>query len=59
MSYQKKMKKLYKNYNSVFEENKELKKRKNWLCNNCGNLNYSFRLICNRCKIEKGIQKFK
>jgi len=53
----KKMVKLYENYNSAIVENKIFKKGKDWLCDKCGNLNYSFRLICNRCKIKKGIQK--
>jgi len=52
----KKMKRLYKNYNPVFEKNKELKNENDWTCNNCGNLNYSFRLMCNRCKIKRDIQ---
>ena len=37
--------------------NKETKERNNkkgdWICLNCRNLNYSFRTICNRCKIPK------
>jgi hypothetical protein len=37
--------------------NKEGKERNNkkgdWVCINCRNLNYSFRAICNRCKIPK------
>ena len=52
----KKMKKLSKNYNSAFEENKELNNGNDWTCSNCGNLNYSFRLMCNRCKIKRDIQ---
>ena len=36
---------------------KETKERNNkkgdWICLNCRNLNYSFRTICNRCKIPK------
>ena len=52
----KKMKKLSKNYNSAFEENKELNNGNDWTCSNCGNLNYSFRIMCNRCKIKRDIQ---
>ena len=52
----KKMKKLHKNYNYDFEENKKLNNGNDWTCSNCGNLNYSFRLMCNRCKIKKDIQ---
>jgi hypothetical protein len=37
--------------------NNELKDQNNkkgdWICINCNNLNYSFRAICNRCKIPK------
>jgi hypothetical protein len=37
--------------------NNEAKERNNkkgdWICINCRNLNYSFRTICNRCKIPK------
>ena len=37
--------------------NNEIKERNNkkgdWICLNCRNLNYSFRTICNRCKIPK------
>ena len=28
-------------------------KKGDWICINCRNLNYSFRTICNRCKIPK------
>ena len=28
-------------------------KKKDWICPLCMNLNYSFRIICNRCKIPK------
>ena len=24
-----------------------------WICSNCQNLNFAFRIICNRCHIEK------
>ena len=52
----KKMKKLHKNYNYDFEENKKLNNGNDWTCSNCGNLNYSFRVMCNRCKIKRDIQ---
>ena len=39
------------------KENKDIKDRSNkkgdWICMNCKNLNYSFRTLCNRCKIPK------
>ena len=28
-------------------------KKNDWICINCGNLNYSFRMFCNRCRIPK------
>ena len=27
--------------------------KKDWICSFCNNLNYSFRIKCNRCKIRK------
>lgn len=29
--------------------------KKEWNCKNCGNINYSFRIICNKCQIPKEI----
>lgn len=29
--------------------------KKEWNCKSCGNINYSFRIICNRCQIPKEI----
>lgn len=29
-------------------------KKKDWICPFCMNLNYAFRMICNRCQIPKG-----
>lgn len=37
--------------NSVFTGNN----KKDWNCLNCGNLNYSFRIICNRCQNPRGV----
>ncbi len=34
-------------------DNKDKNKNKDWICNVCRNLNYSFRVFCNRCKIPK------
>ena len=41
-----------------FEGKKQKKKedgerKSDWICANCKNLNYSFRVICNRCQIPK------
>ena len=35
------------------EEKERNNKKGDWICINCRNLNYSFRAICNRCKIPK------
>ena len=36
------------------DKKKKLKERKgDWTCAKCGNLNFSFRIICNRCQIPK------
>jgi len=34
-------------------DNKDKNKNKDWICNICRNLNYSFRVFCNRCKMPK------
>ena len=31
---------------------RDSKKREDWICHNCSNLNYSFRTECNRCKMK-------
>ena len=41
-------------YNLINENNK-----KEWNCSLCGNVNYSFRIICNRCQKPKDIAKEK
>ena len=42
-----------KNMN-IKNKKKHFDKRKgDWNCPNCNNLNFAFRNICNRCKIEK------
>ena len=36
------------------DKKKKLKERKgDWTCSKCGNLNFSFRIICNRCQLPK------
>ena len=43
-----------KNTSSNNKKNKIIKeKMKDWVCPLCNNLNYSFRIICNRCKMSK------
>ena len=34
-------------------DKKENNKNGDWICSYCNNLNYSFRTICNRCRIPK------
>ena len=41
-------------YNLINGNNK-----KEWNCSLCGNVNYSFRIICNRCQIPKDVGKEK
>ena len=53
-----KMPKTIDEINKKKEKNKKNKKKvkerkTDWLCLNCLNLNYGFRKICNRCKIER------
>lgn len=45
-------------YKENFEGKKQKKRedgerKSDWICPNCKNLNYSFRVICNRCQIPK------
>lgn len=43
-----------KNNINVFKKKKYFKERVgDWVCYRCNNLNFSFRTICNRCKIAK------
>ena len=41
--------KLYKRKQKPFTE-----REGDWICNHCKNLNFAFRLECNRCKFPKG-----
>ena len=47
-------------FNAVEDTKIELKKSNfverqgDWICMRCQNLNFSFRVVCNRCKISKG-----
>jgi len=47
------------NLNGSFNSNEKKNKRPfvervgDWICSNCGNLNFSFRIMCNRCQISK------
>ena len=35
----------------------ENEKKSDWYCQHCNNLNYSFRVVCNRCQVMKPILK--
>ena len=41
--------KLYKRKQKPFAE-----REGDWICNSCKNLNFAFRVECNRCKLPKG-----
>ena len=45
--------KMKKNQNEQKDNNKSDNQNKDWICCYCKNFNYSFRNICNRCKIPK------
>jgi aspartate-semialdehyde dehydrogenase len=40
--------KMYKRKTKVFTE-----REGDWVCNNCKNLNFAFRVECNRCHLQK------
>lgn len=42
------------NHQKFARRKKYLKERVgDWICSKCSNLNFSFRTVCNRCKVEK------
>ena len=43
-------------FNNLYKKkSKPLTEREgDWICHNCKNLNFAFRVECNRCKLEKG-----
>ena len=43
--------KLYKRKQKPFTE-----REGDWICNSCKNLNFAFRVECNRCKLPKGVE---
>ena len=43
----------YTNYRFNCNGNYIVRRRGDWLCDKCGNYNYSFRDVCNRCKNPK------
>ncbi len=45
---------IYNNGNKKINQNKNFNNKKgDWVCPLCKNLNFSFRTICNRCKVSK------
>ena len=47
------------NNNNRIDRKCLIKRKGDWICNNCNNLNFTFRTICNRCKIPKSINCIK
>ena len=43
----------YTNYKLNYNQNYIVRKRRDWVCKNCGNYNYQFRDFCNRCNNPK------
>ena len=41
------------NLHNIIQNNKNKKTKKDWICGFCNNLNYSFRVKCNRCGLNK------
>ena len=41
------------NFNNKKKNILKKEKKEDWICPLCMNLNYSFRIICNRCQIPK------
>ena len=41
------------NNNNFINKKTFIEKPGDWICNNCQNLNFSFRTNCNRCHISK------
>ena len=43
-------------YMSMEDKKKKplIERKGDWLCSKCRNLNFAFRLICNRCQLPKG-----
>lgn len=42
-------------YNKVYKKKNKpfIEREGDWVCKNCKNLNFAFRLECNRCKLPK------
>ena len=54
----KKSRNKFSNMNKKIKNKKQLNFREgDWICNSCGNLNFSFRIKCNICKLYKEFNK--
>lgn len=44
------------NYNKIYKRKQKpfTEREGDWICNSCKNLNFAFRVECNRCKLPKG-----
>jgi hypothetical protein len=48
---------LCKEEQSSQKKKKFIKRDGDWVCMNCKNKNFSFRIFCNRCKLEKSVSE--
>jgi len=44
---------LEENKNDFVKKSHFVERQGDWICARCKNLNFSFRIVCNRCKISK------
>ena len=46
------------NYNKIYKRKQKpfTEREGDWICNSCKNLNFAFRVECNRCKLPKGAE---
>lgn len=52
------MKKKVDGNTNLNEKRKNKEKKGDWMCQNCKNLNFGFRKVCNRCQINREFPLF-
>lgn len=52
------MKKKADGNTNLNEKRKNKEKKGDWMCQNCKNLNFGFRKVCNRCQITREFPLF-